>query len=190
MPDEDPNSEAGLVQSKEFEQDFGARLRVVHLRVRAGLSMVAGVLVLGFGGVSLLESGWTYRLLGLGTIAVVMTLTGLAGLSSLQRARQAEPGRLVLTEVGMRFESNDFDSKSGDLRWAAVGEVVRTADWQLRRQGVVTLAVLPPGQARWRTSGMRGSFGNALLVVSWLRVADAARVVALTRAHVNQLNQS
>jgi len=170
---------------KEFEQDFGARLRIIHLRVRAGLSMVAGVLALGFGGVTLLEPSWTYRLLGLGMIAVVMALTGLAGLSSLQRARQAKPGRLVLTETGMHFESNDFDSKSGDLGWGAVGGVIRIADWPLRRHGVVTLAVLPPGQGGWQTSGMRGNFGNALLVVSWLRAADAARVDALVRAHMD-----
>ena len=178
---------SGLAQTTGFEQDFGARLRVVRLRVRSGLAMVAGLLALSFGALAWLDPDPTYRWVGLGIIGVAMVLASLGGLSSLRRARQAAPGRLVLTGAGMQFSANDRESKSGSVRWDAVGGVIAVSDWQYRRLGVVTVAVLPPGQTRWRTSASRGSFGNAVLVVAWLRAADALRVGALVKSHMEPL---
>lgn len=174
-----PGTRAGSM-SEEFAQSKSARLRVIRLRLTSGVLIVSIGLALLFGWLAIVSTSPTLRVVAVAAPTVVIVGVLVLATRGMKAARRAELGRLVLTQGGIHFESHERESLGGSIPWIEGGEVLLADadDWQMRRAGVRTLVVLPPGAPRWVRPGRIGQFGNARLVVSWLTVDDAKRAAA------------
>lgn len=168
-----------------FEQDSELKFRVARLRYWSTIATLALLLGVTFGWLAAQQTHSTLFVLAVMTPLVVIAAATVAAVRSLAVIRSARLGRISLTEHGIHAETQDPESKGGAVPWEAVGRLVTVTDWQQRRSGAATVAVLPHGGESWVRSGLRGDFGNALLVVSWLRRADAARLESLVEKGSN-----
>lgn len=169
--------------AETFNQSKDARALVLRLRYTSGiiaLAAVAGPLLVW---ITLAEPQAALRLVAAVTLLAVISLPTVAATLLLKKARATELGSVLLSDEGIQFEAKDIESLGGSVPWSRLGKVIRRDDWQLRRADVQTLVVLPAGKTNWIRSGLKGSFGNAILVASWLPSEDAQRAEFLIRQH-------
>ena len=175
--------------AEEFRQDRPGMVRVLKLRYGVGVVGAAAVLGLLFGWLAVLASSWMFRLVVAALPLAILSATALLAFRAIAVAKRSELGALKLTQGGVHFESHDHESISGSVPWMGVGSVSLRADWQSRRAGLRTLVVLPLGATSWHRSGLRGSRGNALMVVCWLTQKDATSAESLIKKHQTESAQ-
>jgi hypothetical protein len=156
-----------------FYQDSEARVRVLRLRYWPSIIALGVVLGVTFGGLALAESRWELEVVCLVTPAGVVIAAVLMAARSVRIASRTRLGRVELSDEGVQAQTCDAESLGGYVPWTNVGNVIRLEDWQRRRAGVQTVVLLPAGSVRWSRSGLRGDFGDAIIVVPWLRTHDA-----------------
>jgi hypothetical protein len=161
-----------------FSQDLSARRRVLALRYWPGVLMLAVLTSVTFGWLASIESSTGLKILGLAVPLTVVPAAIVLTESALRGAKHLAGGSLCLTSQGVQVDASDGGSSGGFAPWSMIGGCVRVDDWQRRRAGVQTVAVLPRGATRWRRSRLAGDFGNALLVLAWLKRTDAAAIEA------------